>query len=153
RDNQTTDRFSLKQETSNTIKRDSEFKAGLAISAKYGPFVEIKANAEYSTKTASEFSNKQSTEYSKDVVARSVSKMVERIKEQRTTTNIVEFEEKYSHGFDNTQPGANNVSGVYQWVDKVMQAQVYNYGRRLLFDVILPEPATAYMLAEFNDKA
>jgi hypothetical protein len=27
------------------------------------------------------------------------------------------------------------ISGVYQWVDKVLQAQVYNYGKRMLFDI------------------
>jgi hypothetical protein len=149
RDTQTTDRFSLKRETSDTIKSDASFKAGVAVDAKYGPFVEVKANADFSTATSSESSAKTATEFSKDVVDRSVSKLVERVMERRSTTTISEFEEKFSHGFDNTT-GAGHVSGYYQWINKVMQAQVYNYGKRLLFDVTVPEPGTNFILAEIG---
>ncbi len=152
RDTQTTERFSLARESADTLKRDSEFKAGVQVSASYGPFVEVKANAGYSSTSASQSASKQATDFSKDVVARSVSRIVERIHEQRSTTNLLEFEEKYSHGFDNTS-GGGHVAGVYQWVDKVVQAQVYNYGKRLLFDVVVPEPATAHMVAEARDTA
>jgi hypothetical protein len=147
RDNQSTDRFSLKRETSETLKSDTEFKAGLSVDAKYGPFVEVKANADFATKSSSEESTKQASEFSKDVVTRSVTKVVERVLERRSTTTISEFEEKYRHGFDNTS-GDGNISGVYQWVDKVLQAQVYNYGKRMLFDVTVPEPGTAFIVAQ-----
>jgi hypothetical protein len=151
RDTQSTDRFSLKRETSDTLKQDTEFKAGLSVDAKYGPFVEVKANADFATKSSSEESAKQASEFSKDVVSRSVSKVVERVLERRSTTTITEFEEKYSHGFDNTA-GSGNISGIYQWVDKVLQAQVYNYGKRMLFDITLPEPGTAFIVAETAGK-
>lgn len=149
RDTQTTDRFSLKRETSDTIRTDASFKAGIAVDAKYGPFVEVKANADFSTATSAESSAKTATEFSKDVVDRSVSKLIERVLERRSTTTISEFEEKFSHGFDNTT-GTGHVSGYYQWINKVMQAQVYNYGKRLLFDVAVPEPGTNFILAEFG---
>ncbi|MCS0500446.1 hypothetical protein [Protaetiibacter mangrovi] len=151
RDTQSTDRFSLKRETDATIKDDTQFKAGIAVDAKYGPFVEVKADASIATSHSSEESTRQASEFSKDVVSRSVSKVVERVLERRSTTTISEFEEKYSHGFDNTT-GAGNISGVYQWVDKVLEAQVYNYGKRMLFDVTVPEPATAFMVAETKGK-
>lgn len=151
RDNQSTDRFSLKRETSETLKNETEFKAGVQVDAKYGTFVEVKASADFATKSSSEESTKQASEFSKDVVARSVSKVVERVLERRSTTTISEFEEKYHHGFDNTG-GTGNISGVYQWVDKVLQAQVYNYGKRMLFDVTVPEPGTAFVVAQAADK-
>lgn len=146
-DSQSTDRFSLKRETSDTINNEFSLKAGLSVDAKYGPMVEVKANADVATSTSTESSTKQASEFSKDVVARSVSKLVERVLERRTTTTITEFEEKYSHGFDNTS-GAGHISGYYQWIDKVMQAQVYNYGKRLLFDVTVPEPGTNFILTQ-----
>lgn len=147
RDTQTTDRFSLKRETTDTINNEFALKAGLAVDAKYGPMVEVKANTDLATSTATSSSTKQATEFSKDVVTRSVSTLVERVLERRTTTTITEFEEKYSHGFDNTT-GTHNISGCYQWIDRVMQAQIYNYGKRLLFDITIPEPGTNYMLAQ-----
>lgn len=147
RDTQTTDRFSLKRETSDTIQTEFSLKAGLSVDAKYGPMVEVKANADFATSTATQSATKQASEFSKDVVARSASKLVERVLERRSTTTISEFEEKYSHGFDNTN-GAAHISGYYQWIDKVMQAQVYNYGKRLLFDVTVPEPGTNFILTQ-----
>lgn len=147
RDTQTTDRFSLKREASETIKSDSSFKAGVAVDAKYGPFVEVKANADFATSSSSESSAKQASEFSRDVVDRSVSKIVERVLERRTTT-IEEFEEKYLHSFTNVGDGARHISGMYQWINKVTQAQVYNYGKRLLFDVTVPEPATEYIITQ-----
>lgn len=147
RDTQSTDRFSLKRETSDTIQTEFSLKAGLSVDAKYGPMVEVKANADFATSTSTQSATKQASEFSKDVVARSASKLVERVLERRSTTTISEFEEKYSHGFDNTS-GAAHISGYYQWIDKVMQAQVYNYGKRLLFDVTVPEPGTNFILTQ-----
>ena len=40
--------------------------------------------------------------------------------------------------------------GQYQWVDKVYEAQVFNYGKRLLFDIMLPEPAAFLLYALGN---
>ncbi len=147
RDSQSTERFSLNREISDTIKDDSSLKAGLSVDAKYGPFVEVKANADYSTSISTESAEKQAAEFSKEVVDRSTKKLVERVLERRTVTTVVEFEEKYSHGFDNTA-GTDNISGYYQWVDRVLQTQVYNYGKRLLFDVTVPEPSTNFILAQ-----
>lgn len=147
RDTQTTDRFSLQRETSDTINSDFSLKAGLAVDAKYGPMVEIKANTDLATSVSDQSSTKQASDFSKEVVARSVSKVTERVLERRTTTTITEFEEKYSHGFDNTN-GTGHISGYYQWIDKVTQAQVYNYGKRLLFDVMVPEPGTNFILMQ-----
>jgi hypothetical protein len=147
RDTQSTDRFSLKRETDNTIKTDAQVKAGLSVDAKYGPFVEMKADLQGSYQNQTEDVTKQSTEYSKDVVSRSVSKLTTKVRQLQTTITLQEFEEKYSHGFDNSA-GGGNVSGVYQFVDKVYEAQIYNYGKRLLFDVMVPEPAAFYIFAQ-----
>ncbi|ROS75459.1 hypothetical protein EDF32_1869 [Cellulomonas sp. PhB143] len=152
RDTQTTDRFSLKRETEQTLHEESELKAGVAVTAKYGPFVEVKANADFATKSSSDEATKQASELSKDVVARSVSRVTDRVLQRRSTTTTSEFEERYSHGLDNTA-GDANISGVYQWVDKVLQAQVYDYGKRMLFDLTLPEPGTAFVVAQSTDAA
>jgi hypothetical protein len=151
RDTQTTERSSLNQETQKTIQNETSLKAGLSVDAKYGPFVEVKANAEFATKSSQQEATQQASEFSKDVVARSVSKIVERVRQERITTTLNEFEEKYTHGFDNTN-GSGNISGIYQWLDQIVEAQIYNYGTRMLFDVTLPEPATEIMLQEATEK-
>src|SRR5205085_116608 len=94
RDTQSTDRFSLKRETDSTVKTDAQLKAGLSVDAKYGPMVEVKADIQGSYQHQTEDVTKQSTEYSKDVVARSVSKLVTKVRQLQTTITLQEFEEK-----------------------------------------------------------
>ena len=45
------------------------------------------------------------------------------------------------HELDNRQAGATKIRGIYQWVDKKYKARILNYGKRLLYDVVVPEPA------------
>jgi hypothetical protein len=153
RDTQTTERFSLQRETSSTIDSDLSVKAGAAVTARYGTMVEVKANADFSYDTSSTESVRQASSFGKDVVTRAASKVSQRVHEARTTATSVEFFERNVHGFDNSAGESENISGVYQWVDKVLEAQVFNYGKRLLFDVMLPQPASFYIYAQQHLKA
>jgi hypothetical protein len=54
-----------------------------------------------------------------------------------TITN--ETIQKENHGVDN-KDGAQYISGVYQWINKIYEAQIYNYGLRTMYDVMIPEP-------------
>jgi hypothetical protein len=135
----TTERFELKTEAENTVKEDINAHAGMSVSAKYGS-VEINANAEASYGLSKTESTKAATDHAKDVTSRAASKVTERVRQQITSRTIEILEEDEEHGFDNTG-GAKNVSGIYQWINKVYEAQVLNYGRRLLFDLMIPEPA------------
>ncbi len=81
-----------------------------------------------------------------EITERTASKLTERIREERSLTILREFEEKNSHGFDNAD-GDDHVIGIYQWVERVHQAQVFNYGIRMFFDIMVPEPAAFYLQA------
>lgn len=146
RDQQTTERFELKSETSRIQKEDTSFKIGAALSGKYGPVVEFKLSTDFAMNTSKEESQKIASSYSKDVTARASSKIFERRQEGRILKTIEVFEETNTHGFDN-KTGTGHVVGQYQWVDKVYEAQVYNYGKRLLFDLMVPEPAAFLLFA------
>lgn len=149
RDQQTTERFELKTESSNVQKEDMSLKIGLAVSGKYGPVVEFKATTDFALNTSKEEATKVATSYSKDVTSRATSKIFDRRREERILKTIEVFEEKNTHGIDN-KDGADHVIGQYQWVDKVYEAQVFNYGKRLLFDIMLPEPAAFLLYALGN---
>jgi hypothetical protein len=144
KDLQSTERFELKREVENTIQNDFSIKAGVAVSGKYGPSVEFKTNLDVANNHTEKDSTKQATTFSKDVTQRAVSKVINKVHEQHSLRRTEEVEELNKHGFDNTL-GAEHVIGVYQWVDKVYEAQVFNYGKRMLFDVMVPEPA-AFLL-------
>ncbi len=61
-----------------------------------------------------------------------------------------EFVEENIHEFDN-RDGKEHISGVYRWVDKKMKNQIYNYGKRMMFEFIIPEPARLHRLANAGE--
>jgi hypothetical protein len=145
RDLQTTERFELQTEVQKTLQKESEIGLGLEVSGGYGP-VKVTASADYATSTSQTESASSASSFAQEIVDRSVESLTERIKESLTTTIVNEIEETNTHGFDNSN-GTGHISGVYRWVDKYYLAQVYNYGRRLMFEFIVPQPAAFYLHA------
>ena len=150
RDNQTTDRFELKKESEKTITEDMKVDAGITVSASYGP-VELGAYANFAYSQSSTETTKNSQNFARDVVDRSVTKIQKRAREERVTKTIKEIEESNLHGIDNSPAGNGHVTGIYRWVDKHYEAQVYNYGKRMMFEFIVPEPAAYYYYSQEND--
>lgn len=146
RDQQTTERFELKTEASEIQKQDESLKAGLTISGSYGPMLQFTATTEFALNHSREESSRVATSYSKDVTSRASSKVFERRREERILKTIEVFEETNKHTLNNVA-GAASIVGQYQWVDKIYEAQVFNYGKRMLFDLMLPEPAAFLLYA------
>ena len=142
---ESTDRFEMTRETAVTIKEDISVKAGLKISGKYGPAVEFAVSAEGAYNRTKEEATKTAAKFSQDVTERTARKIAERVLQRTQTTTTTETVEKNTHELNNV-PGAGHISGVYQWVNKVYQAQMFNYGLRTMFDFMVPEPA-AFMIA------
>ncbi|WP_431912631.1 hypothetical protein [Nonomuraea jabiensis] len=145
RDLQTTDRFEMTRETEQTVKEDVALKAGLNISGRYGPVVEFSASAEGSIARSKQEATRSAATFSQDVTERTSRKIAERVLTHTQLTTTTETIEKNTHELDNTR-SSQNVSGVYQWVSKVYQAQMFNYGLRAMFDFMVPEPA-AFLIA------
>jgi hypothetical protein len=137
---QTSDRFELNRETSKTVQQDQKYGLGLSLSGKYGPTVEFSSNFNMDISTSTEESSKSSSRYARDVVNRSLERITERVREQRSRTTIKETEETNLHELNNIT--GSHVRGVYQFIDKVYEAQVFNYGKRQMFDFMVPEPAS-----------
>ncbi|EGE77182.2 hypothetical protein BDDG_00119 [Blastomyces dermatitidis ATCC 18188] len=135
-----TSRFEMGQETQKQIKEAYELKGGVQVTAKYGPAVEVSAKVEGGHNRSKEESTKTATKFSQDVTEKAIKKITERVLQKTTTTTTSEVVEKNLHGINNSTGNAN-ISGVYQWVNKVYEAQVFNYGLRTLFDFMVPEPA------------
>lgn len=144
RELESTDRFEMRRESEATIKEDASFKAGMSVSGSYGPSVEFSVTAEGSLSRSKEEATKAATTFSKDVTERSSRKLTERILERRALTVVNEVEEKNNHTLNNVG-GAGHVVGIYQWVEKVYEAQMFNYGLRQMYDFMVPEPA-AYLI-------
>lgn len=137
---QTTERFELNKETSATQKSDQKIGFGLSLSGKYGPTVEFSSKLDVSNQTTEENSLKSSVKYAKDVVERSKERIVERVREERRLTILREVEEVNEHRL--TNESGDHITGIYQFVDKIYESQVFNYGLRQMFDFMIPEPAS-----------
>lgn len=148
RDTQSTDRSELKREAELVIKDDLSVKAGITVTAAYGPVVTT-ASGDFAYATSKQDSQKSSSNFAQEIVDRSVSKIETKTTTQRTSKTISETEDVANHAVENTK-GTEHVIGVYRWVDKRYRAQVYNYGVRLLLEFILPEPSAFYRAAQLS---
>ena len=150
RETQTTDRFELKQETESTVQQDISVALGTSVTGKYG-MIEYSANGSFAFSQSTNESRRNSANFAKDIVDRSLTKIQKRVKEERTSKNLHEIEETNTHGLTNVK-GEKHVSGIYHWVDKQYKAQVFNYGKRMMFEFIVPEPAAFYKYAQEHNR-
>lgn len=144
RDHEVNEKFSLQSEVKSTIDEKVSVDAGVTATLKYGDSVTITPHANVTANFAKTQSQSIARSYAKDVVDRAVSKVQEKVRKLQISKVISEVEEKNLHSIDNTQPGADHRAGIYYWVNKVSHAQVYNYGKHMMFDVIVPEPAAIF---------
>ncbi|MDQ3855712.1 MAG: hypothetical protein M3281_04870, partial [Chloroflexota bacterium] len=143
-DLQTTQRFELQREATRTAHEDSQLQAGVTVTASYGPTLSVTGSLSYASNHSKDESARESSNYARDVTERSVTRIQERVREQRITRTLTEVEETNKHGVDNAA-GTGHVVGIYRWVDKIYEAQVFNYGKRLLLELSVPEPAAFFL--------
>lgn len=137
---QTAERFELQQETQQTIQRDQQVGFGLSVSGKYGPSVEFSSNAEVNSSTSTQDMSRSALTYAKDVMERSLQRVTNRVREEQIRKLVRESEETNKHGFKNET--ADHTIGIYQFLEKEYECQIFNYGIREMFDFLVPEPAS-----------
>jgi hypothetical protein len=147
KDLQTTERFELQKESQKTIESQMSLDAGLAVTASYGP-VSVTAHADFALSQSSSEAARTASTFAKQVTEQSVARIRQRTREERTRRTLERFEEVNEHGFENTGPAAANITGVYRWIDKYYRARLINYGRRMMIEFIVPEPAAFYLAVQ-----
>jgi|GEM_PF-4833100 len=143
KDHQVSERFDLQNESQSIIKTDASIDAGLTVSGSYGPNVSMSASVDVSSSISKEVAQRTASNYSREVVDRSVMKIQETVRQLVSKKIIHEIEENNKHSFDNVG-GSNHISGHYHWVNKTSKAQVMSYGKRMAYDLIVPEPSENY---------
>lgn len=136
----TTERFELQTESQKVIAESASKEAGITIQASYGPTVDATAKLGTSSSSSVQRSDSTSSAYARETTSRAVNRLQTRTMERRTIKTVREVEEKNLHSFDNTE-GTTDISGVYRFVDKIYTAQIVNYGKRLMLEFVVPEPA------------
>jgi hypothetical protein len=144
RDSQSTARFELKNEAEQTLKTDIGVNAGASFTYKGSPVVDASVTAGMTFASSRSIGEKTSRSFVNEVMAKATSRVQSRVSQSRSQSRLTESEETVSHEFTN-EPDNGNISGVYRWLDKVYEGQVHNYGKRLMFEFVLPEPAAFYV--------
>ncbi|WP_138432554.1 hypothetical protein [Winogradskyella algicola] len=147
-DTTSVDRFEMQSEVAKVIQEAKDFSAGTSFNASYGTRnkgIQLGANANYATHNSSEQSTQQAVTEAKEITERALDRIVSKVKEERIEKIVEEFEENNTHGFDNRK-GDKHVVGVFRWVDKVFKNQIINYGKRLMFEFMVPQPGKLHKL-------
>ena len=144
RDNSVTEKSNLQSEVKTTAEQKIHFDAGVTATFKYGESITITPHANVTGDWAKSESRSIARSYSRDLVSRAVVKLEEKTKKQQVIKTLREVEERSRHSITNDQQGAQHRAGLYYWVNRISHAQVMNYGRHLMFDLVLPEPAATW---------
>jgi hypothetical protein len=155
-DTTTTDRYEMQTEISKIMQEATDFAANAY--AQYNGKIgkdnsySIGGNVSLATHSSNEESTLNAVNQAKEITERAMERIITKVKEERIEKIIEEFEENNKHGYDNTK-GDKHVVGVYRWVDKIFKNQVYNYGKRLMFEFMIPQPSKLHVLGMSENRA
>jgi hypothetical protein len=141
-----TDRFEMSSEIAKVIQNDRSNNFGFNARVSGGAGItkwQVDAYGDFAISRSSSESNAIARTQAEEYTSRALERIVQRNTIKRTSTIIKEYEENNKHGFDN-RSGDHHVTGVYRWVDKVYTNRLVNYGKRLTFEFMVPEPARFY---------
>lgn len=145
RELETTERNEMQSQISSTATTELGLNFGVQVSGSYGPTMSFDSQLDSSFSTTTEESQQKAVNFSRSLSEKTSEKIREITKRERRTTSVEEVEEVNAHKFENGQD--NNITGVYRWLDKIYDAQVLNYGQRMMLDIVLPEPAAFYLFS------
>nr|WP_314494648.1 hypothetical protein [uncultured Chryseobacterium sp.] len=151
-DTTSTTRHDMQSEVANVIMKDTTAQAYANWSKDSEVYGRFEVGGSLATHNAKENSVRQAMTQSQEITNKATDKLLTKISEERIEKIIEEYEENNAHGFDNRN-GDKHVVGVYRWVDMKYKNQIYNYGKRTMFEFMIPEPARLHRLATAVAKA
>jgi hypothetical protein len=141
-DTTSTDRYELKRESEQVIKTDLSVNANMSLQYTPNTMIHLTVGGGFSYNRSDTETGKLAQNFSHDVVARAASRVENSTVDQRSATRLFETEETNTHEF---KAAEEHLSGIYRWVNKRYEAQVYNYGKRTMYEFVLPEPAAFFV--------
>jgi hypothetical protein len=143
-DTSTTERFEMQTEIAKLMQEQKQFAAHVDVSSSWGNTT-IDAGASYASNVSKEESNRQAVNQAKEITQRAMERIVSRVKNEKTVKTTDEFTEENTHVFDNTESG-EHVSGVFRFINAIYKNQIYNYGKRLMYEFMIPQPSKLHRL-------
>ncbi|MDM5179749.1 hypothetical protein PO883_21390 [Massilia sp. DJPM01] len=133
-------RFELGQSAFQTARNQQDRNASINLTSNYGT-VSAQASTFMNSSKGGDQSRGNDLRQSRELVERAVAVVRERVGRQRFLTRSAEVYE--SDVVRHSAPAAS-LRAQYRWVDKVYQAQVFTYGARAMYEVMVPAPAAMF---------
>ena len=137
-----TNRFEMSRETSEVISTRMSVEGGLTVSGSYGT-VNFQTYLNASLENSRESTSRDTTNFAREITEQARTRVEEKVRTEETVITVREIEETNDHILNNLT-GEDHVSGAYQWVNKKYCVRVKNYGKRLFYEFVVPEPASFY---------
>ncbi|GAB3359335.1 hypothetical protein [Lysobacter tyrosinilyticus] len=152
---QSTDKYDIKQEAETALKTQLNVNANASTSIQYESGYKIQTNigAGFAYANSGEVSRRSANAFAREVMDKAVSQVERRTSQSRSITTTYETIDKDRQKYTNTEQGARHVSGIYRWLDKRYEAQLFNYGKRWMLEFIIPEPAAFLVQARLQAAA
>lgn len=141
-DTTSTDRFEMQSEIAKLIQQQKETTAYVNVHASYGP-ITIDTGGTYANNTSKQESNRQAVTQSKELTQRAMERIVSKFRQEVVHKITESYKEENSHIFDNRN-GKYHVSGVYRYINAIYKNQIFNYGKRLMYEFMIPQPSKLY---------
>ncbi|WP_407477755.1 hypothetical protein [Elizabethkingia anophelis] len=156
-----TSRSDMQTEVARELEKQQSYEAHTRYGKSGTLYFEV--GGSYANNSSQHDSTRQAVTKSQEITERALDRLLTKISQERVEKIVREYTETNVHEYDNrgkvtatTSPDAarpQHITGVYRWVDKKMKNQIYNYGKRMMFEFMIPEPARLHVLATKAVKA
>ncbi len=141
-DTTTSERFEMQTEIAKILQQDKQISAYADVKA-HGERWSLDAGGTYATNNSKEESNRQAVTQATEITQRAMERIVTKFRQEVVTKITESFKEENSHIYDN-RGGEGHISGVYRFINAIYKNQIYNYGKRLMYEFMVPEPSRIY---------
>ena len=149
-----TDRVEMQTEVAKELQKQQSFQAHINFTYDAAMY-KLDTGTAFATNNSQFVSNRQAVTKAQEVTERAMERVQSKITEERILKIIQEVSLTNVHEFDNrggiSETRPQHITGVYRWVDKKMKNQIFNYGKRTMFEFMIPEPAKLHRLAYKNN--
>lgn len=149
-DTVSTSRNELQSEIANSLTNNNSISTGasLGVTAEggflgNGGSMAASGYFDFASSTSATSSDSEAQTFAQEITSSALERVLQKTTQKRTSRILQEFEENNRHGFDNRE-GIQHITGVYRWVDIIYTNRLINYGKQLMYEFLIPEPAKLY---------
>jgi len=139
-----TQRFEMQTEIAKIMQQQQQAEGHVNVQASY-PSSSLDTGASFASNSSKEQSDRQALTQAQELTQRATERIVSRIKKEKTVKITESFKDINRHIFDN-RGNENHVSGVYRFINAIYRNQIYNYGKRLMYEFMVPQPSKLHRL-------